>query len=709
MIGVYLVETNAIGVYYNLILIAICTDLFIVVKTTSLLKKIKSLLSLTILLIVLSSCSTKQAPIKTTEKNSDIETIVQQPDSLSADERVSLAQTLTGKAAVAELIIAIKLYFQQEDYVKALWLADNTMPLIDEAVPNYRQEKIQLALIKISSLQQLEYYAESETQLGELAQFYADNDIKPSANYYSLLSTALQRQKRPMAALPAQLFAFSLTEPNLQNEAQIQAIWRQLQRLSQWQLELLALQNFPDSQGWLELTAIANKYGDNDEHLKYQLSVWQRKFKTHPANVIAKALNERDITNKTVENIAVILPLTGNQSSAGLAIQQGILASFDNDTAKTLHFVDSNTVNWYGLSNEFSSLAIDYVIGPLLKSNVDKYITYTSKHTQSQNDYMLNEASALFDPNNNNVVTDTLLKENQPDYLSAVDSNNAIQSYLQPSTAEKSISTLLLNMPASNSLSQHHTVLSMRPEDEAQQAAVTLNHQNYRKPIVLSQQNVVSRRIAQAFVNQWQVLTGDTIEVVYYNTGSQMQENIKASLAVDESKKRIDSLKNRLNRTIKTQTRNRRDIDMVYLVGTPSQTRLVKPYIEVNISPFAKNIPVFASSRSHNGQIDHSSNSDLKELTFTEIPWLLPKEQQTELAALSHELWPKRSDGHSRLFAMGYDSYRVINKVSIMQQAQYVQHWGQTGVLKLGKDNILTRSLLWGVYKNNKVVPIAME
>ena len=44
-----------------------------------------------------------------------------------------------------------------------------------------------------------------------------------------------------------------------------------------------------------------------------------------------------------------------------------------------------------------------------------------------------------------------------------------------------------------------------------------------------------------------------------------------------------------------------------------------------------------------------------------------------------------------------------------MQQAPYLQHWGQTGILKLDDNNVLTRSLLWGVYKNNKVVTIAME
>ncbi len=673
------------------------------------LHQIKALILPIILLILLASCSSKQSSVKTTETKagSDIEKIL--PDSLTANDHVLRAQTLTGTAAIEELIIATKLFFQQEDYVQALWLADKAMPLLDNDITNHIEEKIQLSLIKITSLQQLNYYEESQNQLTELALFYINNHIELPASYYHLLSKANEANNRPIAALSAQLFAFSSTEPHLQTTEQVEAIWLKLQNLAQWQLDLLAQEELPDSEAWLQLTAIANKFGGNNQHLNYQLSVWQRKYKIHPANIIAKQLNEQVFTRKTIKNIAVILPLTGNQHLAGLAIQQGIMASFDNDETKALHFIDSNTLNWYGLTNELAMLNIDYVIGPLLKSNVDKYISYTSGQIQSQNDYMLNEASSLFTSGNHDVATSTLLEDKEPDYLSTVDSDNAIQSYLPPTAPEESIETLLLNMPTGASITKHHKVLSMRPEDEAYQAAATLSRQNYKNPIVLSQTNIVSKRIAQAFAKQWQILTGNSIEVVYYNTGAQMQENIKASLAVDESKARIDKLKSRLHQTIKSQTRNRRDIDMIYLVGTPSQTRLVKPYIEVNISPFAENIPVFASSRSHSGQMAHSSNSDLKGLTFTEIPWLLPEEQQSQLAILSHELWPKRSDGYERLFAMGYDSYQLVNNIPLMQQAPYIQHWGQTGVLKLSQDNVLSKSLLWGVYKNNKVVSIAME
>jgi len=676
-------------------------------------KQLKSRILPALVLTLLASCSTKQPPVKSTKTKatSELEEIVTSPTSRTAEQHIELAKTLDNKAAVEELIIACKLFFQQGNYPKALWLADKTLALIHQQRSDYINTTVQLALIKASSLQHLEFYPESHLQLEQLKDFSHRNNVTLSATYYRLLSASYQDKQRPIASLNAKLFAFQLTDENLQSQLQIEKIWSDFQQLSQWQLSLLALDKAPNSKGWLKLTATANKYSANKEQLKYHLSLWQRKFKLHPAIIIANQLSTAELAPKVIQNIAVILPLTGKQHTAGLAIQQGILASFSSDENKKLHFLDSSTVNWYGLSNEFSSLDIDYVIGPLLKSNVDKYISHTSPETQSQNNYMLDAASSLFDLDTNQPSMDnTTTATKQPaDYLTAVDSDAAIKGYLQAPNNQKAIPTLLLNIPANASLSDEHTVLSMRPEDEASQAAATLSRRNYQNPIVLSQKNIVSKRIAQAFVKQWHRITGDSIEVVYYNTGAQMQENIKASLAVDESKARIDKLKSRLNQNIKTQTRNRRDIDMIYLVGSPEQTRLVKPYIEVNISPFAEVIPVFASSRSHSTKSDYSSNSDLQGLSFTEIPWLLSSKQDTELAALNQQLWPKRSDGLSRLFAMGYDSYQLIEKIPLMQQAPYLQHWGQTGVLKLDENSILTRSFLWGAYKNSKVVSIAME
>ena len=135
-----------------------------------------------------------------------------------------------------------------------------------------------------------------------------------------------------------------------------------------------------------------------------------------------------------------------------------------------------------------------------------------------------------------------------------------------------------------------------------------------------------------------------------------------------------------------------------------------KPYIEVNISPFAKNIPIYGSSRSHSIRNDSSSNSDLQGLTFTQVPWLLNSNQQNrQLAQISKGLWPSRTDQSARIFALGYDSLQLINTLPLMLNKPYIRHYGQTGILQLGTDRILHRTLLWGQYKQGKVIEVEIN
>jgi outer membrane PBP1 activator LpoA protein len=250
----------------------------------------------------------------------------------------------------------------------------------------------------------------------------------------------------------------------------------------------------------------------------------------------------------------------------------------------------------------------------------------------------------------------------------------------------------------------------MRPEDEAYQAATTLSRKNYRSPVILSHRDTASKRIARAFSKQWQLINGYAPEVVYFEKGKMMQEQLKASLEVDSSQARIKDLKIRVKQSIDSEPRNRRDIDMFYLVGSPAQTKLLKPYIDVNTSPFATIIPVYASSRSHSSKQDSSKHNDLRNLIFTEMPWLLSSQQQNaQLADLSKTLWPSRTDSLQRIFAMGYDSLYLVDKLPLMKQKPYVRHYGQTGILKLNSNNTLTRSLLWGIYQDGEVAEIAMD
>jgi len=630
------------------------------------------ILSAFALAFILAGCSSPKPVTKAPEKVAlPTSTVEKKVVLLSGQDKLNQAQQLSEQAfsnqfanesqtaQINQLLIeASELFLEEKNYSKSLTLANKVSQLVSDASDVYR-----LLLVKAASLQALGYLEQTSDQLQLVEQLASTEQntanssaVKLTLAYYQILSEVLLAQNRASQSLSAQLIAFSLNEKS--TEQDILALWQQLTKLTPWQIKQVANHNPPFFKGWQQLLSYSHKFGHNSDQFSRYLSLWSKQFPTHPARVVVETLLSSQLPFSDIENIAVLLPLTGAQSSAGLAAQQGVLAAYKNNASINIHFIDTNQLDWDNLSLTFSELDIDHTIGPLLKSHVDKYLT------------------------------------------------------LSVNTIELQVPTLLLNI-GNQPLASYQSALSMRPENEAEQAAEVLSQQNYLSPLILSHQDKVSKRIAQAFSKKWQQTTGKAVDIVYFEQGKQMQSSLKESLDVNASQTRIQQLKGRLKQVIKAEPRNRRDLDMIYLVGSAAQTRLIKPYIDVNTSPFAKVIPVYASSRSHsyfNDLNNEDSASDLQNLTFTQMPWLLnAKQRNKSLAKLSQDLWPKRTDSLSRIFAMGFDSYHLLSKIPLMQQAPYILHFGQTGTLQLEESNILTRSLTWGRYQNNTVMEVAID
>ncbi|AZQ83189.1 hypothetical protein EKO29_03420 [Colwellia sp. Arc7-635] len=582
--------------------------------------------------------TTKPVVVKEIETNISAEQLVAQA--------ASQASTLGNDEAVTSLLDASELYLVEAKPHKALWLAKQLNVLAPSAKQQYR-----LALVVAKSFLALADIPKAYQALENANSIKEQAELNHGVAYYQTLAQVQTQRNLPIVALDASLRAFA-NNPQA-SDSDIEIIWQQLCQLSPWQHQQLQKMSAPNINGWSKLLSFANKFGDDDIRFKRYLEQWQREFSTHPAQYIVESLKQQqpDLSNE-YQNIAVIIPLSGKQERAGKVAQQGILAAYDINSGKTLHFIDSTTLDMTTLHAKLTELNIDYVIGPLLKSNVTSYLAQS----------------------------------------------------------EITIPTLLLNLPTVNNLLPHQVALSMRPEDEAIQAATTLSRQHYRYPIILSHQDNASRRIAQTFSQQWAHITGQAPETVLFNSDAKMQEQLKASLGVDLSQQRTKDLNRHIKYSIKSELRNRRDIDMIYVVGLPLETKLLKPYIDVNISPFADIIPVYASSRSHSSKADKSDNRDLSGLMFTEMPWQLKSKQQNKvLVAQAKKLWPNRSDSLQTIFAMGFDSLALVDKISAMQHKTYVRHYGQTGVLQLGDDNILKRSLIWGKYSRSKVQEIDMD
>ena len=609
---------------------------------------------------VVTSCSNQPLNNQTPSKTAPSNYIVKE-QILTATDLVNQATNETPEIALQTLISASKQFIIEKDHLKALWLANQTSLLTNQPDALYA-----ITLVKAESLFLLNKIDLAAQQLTTADNFHVDDDIAHQVFYYHLLSLVEESRNLPIAAIEAKLYELSLGEVSLDldefsdtqinnddNVAANLALWQQLILLSDWQVNLLVKRDPPQIKGWQQLLYFAHKFGDKQKTFNRYLSQWQRSFPFHPAqSVVIELQNNTDDNLLIMKNIAVILPLSGQNSTVGKSAQQGILAAYDNDEGKTLHFIDSYQLDMASLHTFFETAAIDQVIGPLLRPKVNEYVNQTSIE----------------------------------------------------------VPTLLLNIPLDDDLPAHCVALSMRPEDEAKQAATALSSKGYKQPIVFSHLDNVSQRMASVFSEQWQKILDQTPDIVYFDKQQNVHDQLKQSLEVNLSESRIKDLQIRVEQTLETETRSRRDVDMVYLIGSSNETRLLKPYIDVNISPFADVMPIFASSRSHSDKSIERDSQDLEGLVFTQMPWLVTSDQQNKaLKQLNKQLWPQKSDGLQRIFAMGYDSFSLLAKINKMKRYAYIRHYGQTGILQLTANNLITRTLLWGIYQQDKVVQFAME
>ena len=639
---------------------------------TNLKFSLKSLLLTITLVSIVTGCTTSNTTQKIEKK-----TIADQSNNvnrLTSSDYLNQAKLLPTSQSIPFLVLASEQLLFEGKLHQALWLADETClvitakfkqdinpifcsalnqdPTTNKIIDNNKLTLLyRIILVKARALAQLGHFSLAKEQLIIIESFDDDYAHAHPIPYYQLVKLIAADQSLTLEAIDAQLRIFSIESKVTDEDVLI--LWQSLSRLSSWQIKQLKIMNSPNFKGWYTLLSVGHRLGDQPQKFNKALDRWQQANNNHLANIIIPTMRKiPDTAISTISNIAVILPLSGNQEIAGLTAQQGILAAYQENTDRKLHFIDENNIEMASLNKTFTDNNIDFVIGPLLKDHVDDYLK-------------------------------------QPELM---------------------VPTLLLNLPDRAELKPHQVALSMRREDEAMQAAANLSQKDYQYPLIIASKSNISRRIAESFSTQWQKIRGKVPEIIYFESGNKMQVDLKSSLEVTNSEQRINNIKKYFNQKVKSELRNRRDIDMIYLVANPAQTKLLKPYIDVNTSPFSSIIPVFASSLSHSINDDKSDNRDLTGLIFTEIPWLLFSEQQNQsLANLSNALWPQRTDSLERIFAMGYDSLLLANKISLMQQSSYIRHYGQTGILKLDNDNILTRSLIWGQYRKNKVKQVKMD
>ncbi len=403
--------------------------------------------------------------------------------------------------------------------------------------------------------------------------------------------------------------------------------------------------------GWLEIVQINKRWGYHPEKLVSKIDLWKKRYPLHPSTVnqpetlkkLAKAVEFKP------SRIAVLLPLTGKLASIGQMVHDGIIAAhYQAQRASS-----APLLSFYDTARSLSALTpyqqalkdgADFIVGPLTKENIDTILNQESLPTP-------------------------LLALNRLDE----------QKYSHSEVFQ-------FGLPI---------------EDEAVQAAQHAFDKGYRKSVAFLPDNATGARAHKAFKTHFEQLGGELITVQTYKEAKLIKNNVQHMLGVDSSLRRKRSLQQLLGRNLEFDMRRRQDTDFIFLVASPGMGRRIKPFINYY---FAHDLPVIATSSIFEGKRNPKTDLDLNGIEFPDIPLLLsqrPEYQQTRKAIAKSV--PEALSARGRFFALGFDGYKILTQLSILQSFPEYRWTGLAGELGVDGEGLVHRYLTWAMF--NKGIP----
>ncbi len=578
------------------------------------------------LAIMLAACSTTPS----------VPTSVQITDKpqLSAQTYLMRADSSQGNLQNDWLIMALKAAVAENDRPQAELLIRR---LSKQTLSDAQQAEWQLARAQLSFNQQ-----QYQAVLSRLS-FPTDwrLDQRQWQKYYQLRADSLLALDR---AFDANRELVGLYEHSTSQQQSIiaQQIWQNFDEYSSSTITTLTTASDEEIlDGWLQLAIYVKTLGSDLPQLKNTLEQWLKENASHPAarytpQTISDIL-ALDLVKPT--HTALLLPLSGRFAKQAELIRDGFIMAMMNDPQRdpnaTLTILDTNTESLESVDATLAEKQVDFVVGPLVKSDIEKLQTFQKKRGQA-------------------------------------------------------IPTLALNIPDKIEPSSTTCYLTLSPEQEVAQAAKYLFSQGYRYPLILAPQGSYGDRVVEAFNQEWRQYSTNKVAVNLFGDKRQLQRNINNVFGLQASQQNIAQMNSLLGISLESQPRSRRDIDAVYIAAGIADLTLIKPFIEVAINPDTRPPKLFSNSNSNSGGRQFE---DLTGITYSDIPLLI--ESGNPVATQAAELWPRTSNADRRLQALGMDAYQLMLELPQMKAVKGYTISGQTGVLGIDQNCIVQREISW--------------
>lgn len=204
-------------------------------------------------------------------------------------------------------------------------------------------------------------------------------------------------------------------------------------------------------------------------------------------------------------------------------------------------------------------------------------------------------------------------------------------------------------------------------ESEARQSAQRATAAGLLSATIVSTDTPLSKRLAQAFADEWQRAGGIIqSEIVYAGDPTPLRE---LPLAPGNS---------------------------VFLAAEATQARLLRPYIDATL-------PVYATSQVFAGNNRTLTNYDLSDVRFVDMPWMLQPDHPAVMI-YPRSTTPLAPD-FERLYALGIDSYRLLQVIFKHAESRSLPLDGVTGKITLTR-HTFQREAIYAIIKQGMGVPL---
>ncbi|MGH8238548.1 MAG: penicillin-binding protein activator [Steroidobacteraceae bacterium] len=404
--------------------------------------------------------------------------------------------------------------------------------------------------------------------------------------------------------------------------------------------------------GWLDLGRAALVAARNPFTANEDLADWRSRYPSHPANSL---LNEDVLPNLGVgleypTQIGLILPLSGRQQGAGMAVRDGFLAALlqqEQSKRPVINVYDSAEMGATTAYRRAIADGAQFVVGPLTKDDVTAIAT----------------------------------------------------------SGEASVLTLALNQAADESNPPALMFqFALDPEDEARQVAQRVAADGRMRGLLLLPNNEWGQRVFKAFDTQLKTLGGTIAAMRFYDPAARdYSQPITQLLLIDESRQRANSLSATIGTRLEFEPRRRGDAQFVFVGAQPVQGRSLRPALRFHLS---EDLPIYATSDIF--EPDTEANSDLEGVIFPDMPWVIsPDAVSTQLRSALSKHWPVRARGRGRLYAFGFDAYRLVPLLKAGKFGNAHAVPGMTGLLSVDSKGRVHRELDWAHVAGGKPAPLS--